>query len=334
MGLKLTPAIRVSGPNSEAFNKRAIFVQLTDNPGYSSDSLRFMISADNLTHDIKSGDRITLEWGYLEDKALFHMGLFTITKVKPLYLPTRLEIVATANDFHINSPSKGRRSETYSGVSLADIVRRISARLNLKDNVHPLLRDKFFVHLDQKNESDLSFLQRLAAAYDAVAKTYDGMLIFAPRGAVKNTSGQRLSSTNLIIPKDTDIALYNGLKTLDVEIPERDQFYGVKADYFDQGSSTNKTISIGKGPFARLPGRYVDAVQATNAAKAELSRIKRQSLKCSFSVPGNPEIMSEGLIVISGGDDRVNGDWSCDQAIHTWTTSGFDTSGKASAVIR
>ena len=57
-------------------------------------------------------------------------------------------------------------------------------------------------------------------------------------------------------------------------------------------------------------------------------------MKCSFSVPGNPEIMAEGPINISGAGDRVDGDWSCDQVIHRLDTNSFLTLGTASAVVK
>lgn len=334
MGLKTTPAFRITGPNESAYNTRATLIILKDNPGYQTDTLKITLSTSDLTHNIKSGDQIRLEWGYKESDALFDMGMFTVSKAKPLFLPKRLEVVATANEFHINAPSKARRSQTYSGLHVFQIVSQIANRLNLTSKVHNSLAEKFFVHLDQKNESDLSFLQRLASYYDAVAKAVDGQLIFAPRGLIKNQSGETLEPISLIVPTSSMTAPYNALITLNVEIPEREQFMGVKADFHNQNVASSESVQVGAAPFANLPGRFTDSVQATNAAEAELSRIKRQSLKCTFSAPGNPEIMAEGPINITGADERVDGDWSCDQIEHRWDVNSFTTSGSASAVVR
>lgn len=334
MGLKITPVFRITGPNEAAYNTRATSIVVKDNPGYQTDSLSITLSATDLVHNIKSGDQITLEWGYKEDATLFDMGTFTVSKAKPLFLPKRLAIIATANALHINAPSKARRSQTYSGLHVFEIVAEIAARLNLTAKVHNSLAEKLLVHIDQKNESDLSFLQRLASSYDAVAKAVDGNLIFAPRGLIKNQSGQTLEPVLLVVPNSTKSAPYNALISLDVEIPEREQFMGIKADFHNQKTALSTSVQVGTEPFGNIPGRFADEAQAKAAATAELSRIKRQSLKCTFSAPGNPKIMSEAPIKIMGADDLVDGDWSCDQIQHQWVNGSFITSGSASAVVR
>lgn len=334
MGLKTTPVFNVTGPYQHVYNTRASMILLTDNPGYQSDTLKITLNSQGAEHNIKAGDQIRLEWGYQGENALIDMGLFNVIKAKPLFLPSRLEVIATANAQHINAPSKARRSQTYSNTTVFDVVSQIAARLNLNPKVHNALSSNVLVHLDQKNESDLSFLQRLAASYDAVAKVYDGNLIFAPRGQIKNQAGQAMETINLIVPSSPHSAPYNAIKTLTVEITETEQFLGVKADYYQTDLAKNQTVEIGQAPFAQLPGRFSDEAKANDAIKAEFSRIKRQSLKCQFSVPGDPLIMSEAPINIQGANDRVDGDWSCDQVEHRWTPGNFETSVSASAVIR
>ena len=338
MGLSLqnlTPMAHVDGPESSVYKSRMMQLEICDNAGYRNDTLRIAINTEGLSHSIKKGDVLKAQLGYKESEALYDMGSFTIAKLKPLYFPDRLEILATANAQHINAPSKARRSESYSGVTLAFIANKLAGRMGLNANVHNSLVDEVFVHIDQKNESDLSFCQRLASYSDAVVKVYNGELVFAPRGQLKTTTGEEMTPVELVITDKSHKAPFNALKSLSLQIPDREQFMGVESHYYDDEKAQIITVKVGSDPKAALPGRYASEAEAIRAANSELSRIKRQSLNFSFSVLGNPELMAERLINIAGAGNIADGLASCDTIRHVFIPgSDFTTYGTASAVIK
>jgi phage protein D len=327
----LTPVVAFGGEHADIYQRRLHSLLLTDNPGFVSDTLLVMLDGH---HDaIKTGERIRVSLGWQEDQSVWDMGEFVVNKISPQYFPTRLKITATATALHINSPNKSRHSESYTDNTVADIVQRVSTRMGLSARIHHSLKDKVIVHIDQKDESDLSFLQRVAGYYDAVVKIIDNAVIMAPRGQSNTFSGNPAPIVALVLPEHPNSAPYNGLIQLAVDVPEREQFKGVKVDYYDQASASIQTVQVGNAPFYQVPGRYLDHTNAKQQAHTELNRIKRQSLQCHFTVPGNPQILAEGLMTINGAGSRVDGLWCCDQVVHEFIVGeGFVTRGRAGAV--
>lgn len=335
MGLvNFTPAFNLVG--HQALNRRTQSITLTDSPGYTSDTLKIIVNMQDIPRKTwpRSGDEISLELGWLET-GLVDMGKFVIAKVKPLYLPKRAEITATMAPFNAKAgEKKARRSQTYSETTLGQIIKSCASRLGLSARVHPNFTNKGIEHLDQKNETDLAFLHRLAVKYDAVLKPVDGFLIFSRRGQSKSLSGQSLPPVDLQLYVG-DKAPYNGLISVDFVEPERDQFLGVRADWFDQDKSEIVRYELGQSPFKQLPGRYKSASAAIDAAQGELARMARQGIKVNFTVPGNPFLMAEGVVNLIGfEEDHLNGAYSNDQVVHALVPGqSYKTMGSASALI-
>lgn len=65
-------------------------------------------------------------------------------------------------------------------------MKEIAARHKLKTALGQDLMDKPVDHLDQTNESDASFLMKLARQYGAIASVKDGNLLFIRQGAGQN----------------------------------------------------------------------------------------------------------------------------------------------------
>lgn len=335
MGLiNYTPAFNLVG--HEALNRRAQSIVLTDSPGYTADTLKIVVNMEGKPRQEwpRSGDNIALELGWLES-GLVNMGKFVIAKVKPLYLPKRAEITATSAPFNAKSGDKKmRQSHTYSETTLGEIVQTCADRLGMSARVHPDLSGISLVHVDQKNETDLSFLHRLATKYDAVVKPVDGHLVFSRRGQSKTLSGQSLEPVQLQLYQG-DKSPYNALVSVGFVEPERDQFLGVRADWFDEDAVEIVRYQVGEAPFKQLPGRYKTSQSAIEAATGELSRMARQGIKVTYTVPGNPLLMAEGTINLTGFDeDHLNGPYSNDRVTHSLIPGqSYQTQGAASVQI-
>ncbi len=73
-----------------------------------------------------------------------------------------------------------------------EVVKEIAARHNLKVALGKDLTDKALDHMDQTNESDASFLMKLARQYGAIASVKDGNLLFIRQGQGRTASGKPL----------------------------------------------------------------------------------------------------------------------------------------------
>lgn len=71
-------------------------------------------------------------------------------------------------------------------------MKEIAARHKLKMALGEDLSDKPVEHIDQTNESDGSFLMRLARQYGAIASVKNGNLLFIRQGRGKSASGKPL----------------------------------------------------------------------------------------------------------------------------------------------
>jgi len=335
MGLvNFTPAFNLVG--HENLNRRTQSITLTDSPGYTSDTLKIVVNMQDKPRKSwpRSGDEISLELGWLES-GLVDMGKFVIAKVKPLYLPKRAEITATSAPLNAKAgDKKPRRSQTYNETTLGDIINTCAGRLGMSARVHPDFSSKLIDHLDQKNETDLAFLHRLAIKHDAVVKPVDGHLVFSRRGQSKTLSGQNLAPVELQLYVG-DKAPFNAFISIDFVEPERHQFLGVRADWFDQDKSEIVRYELGQSPFKQLPGRYKTSALAIDAAQGELARMARQGIKVNYTVPGNPLLMAEGSVNLTGfEEDHLNGPYSNDRIIHSLIPGqSYRTQGTASVQL-
>lgn len=70
-------------------------------------------------------------------------------------------------------------------------MKEIAARHKLKTALGQDLMDKPVDHLDQTNESDASFLMKLARQYGAIASVKDGNLLFIRQGRAERQAVSR-----------------------------------------------------------------------------------------------------------------------------------------------
>ena len=335
MVMNTKPIVFVDNPAGDLINERLMFVEVTDEPGFSSDSVRIVLDVTGTTEQPTKGSILRVELGW-QGGEQFDVGQFKITNIKPQIFSNELEIIeVTSADFSIDdNDGKSRRSETYERQTIFQIVSKVAGRLKLSPRVQEVFQKKTLEHIDQKNESDLAFIQRLAFQYDAIAKPVDGLLVFCERGQLNTITGKQFGEVELILP-ERNTAPFNSLLSCDVESPDREIFNGAKADYFNQDTAEIVRLSTGSPPFNQLTGRFGNAQLALDAMKAEMKRMKRDGAKCTYSCLGNPLIMSESPVTISGtGNPIVDGQWSNDKVTHTFDkSSGFITSASASALL-
>ena len=188
-----TPAfsIVVDGKDSTAvMDGRLMSLTLTDNRGFEADQLDLELDdADGLIALPRRGAVITLALGW-KGQPLFPKGGFTVDEIEHSGAPDKLTIRARSADFR--ETLNIRREKSWHQVTVGQIVREIAARHSLKVALGKDLMDKSVDHLDQTNESDASFLMKLARQFGAIASVKDGNLLFIRQGQGKTASGKPL----------------------------------------------------------------------------------------------------------------------------------------------
>ncbi|MGK3370838.1 phage late control D family protein [Citrobacter youngae] len=169
---------------------RLMSLTLTDNRGFEADQLDLELDdADGLIALPRRGAVIQLALGW-KGQPLFPKGAFTVDEIEHSGAPDRLSIRARSADFR--ETLNTRREKSWHQTTVGEVVKEIAARHNLKVALGKDLTDKALDHLDQTNESDASFLMKLARQYGAIASVKDGNLLFIRQGQGRTASGKPL----------------------------------------------------------------------------------------------------------------------------------------------
>ncbi len=188
-----TPAFRLTIEGKDVttvLDPRLMSLTLTDNRGFEADQLDLELDdADGKIILPRRGAVISLALGW-KGEALFHKGAFTVDEIEHAGAPDRLTIRARSADFR--ETLNTRREKSWHQTTVGEVVKEIASRHHLKMALDRELADRVLDHLDQTNESDASFLMKLARQYGAIASVKDGNLLFIRQGQGRTASGKPL----------------------------------------------------------------------------------------------------------------------------------------------
>jgi len=159
---------------------RLMSLTLTDNRGFEADQLDLELDdADGKIVLPRRGAVINLSLGW-KGQPLFPKGAFTVDEIEHTGAPDKLTIRARSADFR--ETLNIRREKSWHQTTVGVVVNEIAARHNLKMALGKDLADKVLDHLDQTNESDGSFLMRLARQFGAIASVKMATCFLSARG--------------------------------------------------------------------------------------------------------------------------------------------------------
>lgn len=321
MGLirNLTPVCTITGAVAGIIQPRLISCTVVDAAGMESDSISIAIESNDIGGWPETGQIIGCKMGY-EGGAIVDLGRFKLQRISQTLYPNTLTLTGTAARFDAKDPTELKRaqSKTWMDTTIGAVVGTIAGKHGFSPRVHGSLSGLPVDHMDQTEETDLKFLHRLADLHDAVCKPVDSLLVFAPRGQVKSMTGRVLQPVLIehppnLQPRDP------GYVTGTVSGPEKRQFNGVTAHWYDHEKAQEIKEEVGGTPRKRLPDRYDSKAKAMDAIKAEMHRISRQGDHLRLDCPGNPMLAAECLLKMQGFPiGRMSGEWSIDRVTHQY----------------
>lgn len=253
-------------------------------------------------------------------EGLTDKGTFTVDEVEHSGPPDCITIRARSA-----SMTKGmgeRKEKSWHQKTIGDIVGAIAANHSLKPAVDKNLAAIKIAHIDQTDESDMSFLTRLSKRYDAVMTVKESRLIFMPIGEARTASGKPLSALN-ITRKDGDQHRYH--------VAKRESYAGVKARWHNTVKKKREEVIVGgenENNIKVLPEIYPSEAEARAAATAEAKRVKRMQATMSYSLAqGRADIYPEMPVTVSGFKEPIDATaWLVKSTRHTIADGGFTTS--------
>lgn len=173
-------SITVKGTENAALTRRVISLAMTDNRGFEADQLTLTIDdCDGGVQLPKRGQTLGLALGW-KGEALTDKGTFIVDEVTHEGPPDRLTITASSADFRQEFNVK--REVSWHDVTVGQVVSAIAYRYGLKAQISASLAEVEIDHADQTEESDISFLTRMADMLGAIATVKNGALLFIVPG--------------------------------------------------------------------------------------------------------------------------------------------------------
>jgi phage protein D len=153
-------SILMGGKALTQLDPRIISLELTDNRGFEADELTIAIDdSDGLIELPPRGAELSVSLGW-QGEPLVYKGVYTVDEVAHSGPPDRLEITARSADFRDEFNVK--REVSWHDVTVERIVSAIARRYKLTPVISEQLMSAEIDHADQTQESDMSFLTRMA----------------------------------------------------------------------------------------------------------------------------------------------------------------------------
>lgn len=338
------PAFRVEVQDkdvTQTMDTRLLNLTLTDNRGFEADQLEIELDdADGQVMMPRRGAVLTVAIGW-KGELLFPKGRFTVDEIEHSGSPDKLTIRARSADFR--ATLNVRREKSWHKTTVGSVVKDIASRHNLKAAIGKDVDALGLEHLDQTNESDASFLMKLARQFGAVASVKDGYLLFIRQGQGRTASGKALPVITLT-RKDgdghrfslADREAYSGVIAhwLDVREPEKKMTTRVKRPRKTAGP---KTAEPKEGDYLAgsdenvlvLNRTYASRGNAKRAAKMNWERLQRGVAAFSLQLAeGRADLYTEMPVKVSGYKKVIDdAEWIITTLTHTVNPdSGFTTS--------
>lgn len=218
------------GRNTES---RIINIQLSERRGFEADELTITLSDhDGLLEIPMPGYELKVWLGYDGGVSLYK-GSFKISELSHNGSPDTLSITARSAD--INDALMEQDEKSWSKTTLFNIVETIAKKHKYKTNIAEEYKTEKIDHIDQTNESDASFLTRLADMFNATTTIKNGTLIFTPIGQGKTASGKPIP-TMTIVRQSGDQHTFT--------VSDTESYNAVKANYIEKDTGKKKEVII------------------------------------------------------------------------------------------
>lgn len=329
--------IQVGGKTVTPVNDRLISLTVTENRGFTADTVEIELDdTDGLLELPRRGTEIRVAIGW-QNGGLVEKGKFVVDEIAHSGPPDHLTITARSADFRDDFNVK--REYSWHGCTVSYAVSAIAGRYNLTPAISTELANLEIDHADQTQESDISFLTRMAEMLGAATTIKNGMLLFFTPGTGRTVSGRVLPSV-MITRASGDSHSFR--------VADRDAYTGVEAYWLDLSFGKKRKTRVRGQRKNTAPksssreGHYLNGAEgnvfvmrqtfktelaAKRAAVAKWQSLKRGAAEFSMQLArGRAELYPELHAIMYGFKTDIDeGDWTITKATHTVTHQGFYT---------
>lgn len=305
---------------TDVIRARLIGLTLVDQAGASTDTLT--VTLDDRGDGREAAldlpppalARLRLGLGYLPG-GIVDMGVWTVNRTEFGGPPLTLTLHARAAD--LDAGWKAPRTQSYHDVTLGGVLAAVAARRGVMLRVAPDLASVAIAHIDQTAESDVAFVRALARAQGATAKVANGRLIVVRRGGGEAASGVSVSPVVLM---PGQVSRWRATRDA------TPSFGRVEAVWSDLRGGEPVVVSVGDGdPARRLSVVHGSEAEALTAVRSAHAAGVRAAGSVHLSLPGDPRLLAETPVTLSGFRPGVDGSWVVSMARHRLDGQGYAT---------
>lgn len=333
---------------------RIISISLTDKRGFEADELTIELDDHDGSLAIpKTGSKITLKLGY-QETGIVEKGEYIVSEFTASGSPDRLSITARAADLAESLAEQVEKS--WHKQTLYQIIEAIAKKHKYEYIISKDYQNTKIEHIDQTNESDASFMSRLAEQYDAIATVKNGKLLFIPAGESQTASGQPIPPT-IITRASGDShsftysstnsyqavrAYYTDKKTGQKKevIVNKDNAYPnkkttqqtktVKGKTFKakKKENDNKKVNTDGQKIKTLRHLYATENGAWAGARSAYKKLKRGTAQFSITLAvGRPDLYPETPAIVKGFKPEIDAEaWLITEVSHKIDSGGYTAS--------
>lgn len=329
-GMPWEPNFSISAESNDITDEirnNLVSMTITDYGGDQKKSDQVAISiASELLNIPKKGVKLEVGLGFGQE--LVDKGTYVVDAVHSGGSgngPRLIQIVARSfskSNAYGHSSVQSQRLRSFDNITLGDLLNTIATEHGLTPRIPDELASKMLSHVDQVHESDMNLMTRLAAAAGAVSKISHGYWLLTPREATTTISGSELKK--YIVRRDmTNTWEYHS------NSDHPDSSTGGSGtqviDYYDLGTGTNKSLTIGSGEPV-MHYNEPTLADAQELASAFSTSSKKKLVGMSVTMPAELEMMdltAQCLITTTGFGTTEDRDWNISKLDFSLTPSGL-----------
>ncbi|ODS22890.1 hypothetical protein AB835_11605 [Candidatus Endobugula sertula] len=168
---------------------------------------------------------------------------------------------------------KAPRNASYDNITLSDLLTTIADRHGYQPVIANELASKYYVHVDQRSQSDIDLLTTKARELGAICKPTGKRLCILSEGASKSINTKEKTEKPLpVLPINAKAeGTYVNARTVG-----KNEYGAVKAYWQGADDSSKDSVSVGGGePVYEMSDIYADHQQAVDAVGAKWAHLKR-----------------------------------------------------------
>lgn len=300
---------------------RLMSLSITECRSDQADQLDITLSDhDGLLELPRRGVAVRVFLGWSDARGMVDKGTFEVDEVEFSGPPDIITLRARSAD--MSNALRTRATRSFHKTTIKAIVETIAKAHKLAPVVGTFGATKI-AHIDQTDESDLAFLNRIGKRYDAVATIKEGKLLFLPIGNGGTASGKEMPTIELT-RRDGDSIRY--------QVADRDSYTGVHASWQDKGKAKRRHVLAGViGNAKRLRQLYASEEDALEAARAEWARLQRGTATLRFELAyGRPDLTPQAKVRMLGTKPLISSTvWLLSRVTHKLDDGGLTTSVEA-----